>query len=81
MTEKPGLFDDKRNVDRVVWLLVVACVVVQLADLVIHKHGHYHWEEWFGFHGWYGFVSCVALVVAATFMRRFVMRSEDYYGD
>ena len=34
-----------------------------------------------GFHAAYGFISCVLLVLAATQMRRFVKRDEDYYDD
>jgi len=33
----------------------------------------------FGFHAWYGFASCVLLVLAAAQMRKVVMRDEDYY--
>ena len=56
----------------------VLCAVIALADLVIHKHGD-HWWNFFGFHSLYGFVACVALVLIAKGMRRFLMRGEDHY--
>ena len=52
---------------------------IEFAGLAGNKHGHYDFEELLGFHAWYGFASCVALVIAATQLRRVLMRSEDYY--
>ena len=63
------------------WLLAFfgLCVAVTLLDLVVHKHGD-HWWSFFGFFSAYGFIACVALVIIATWMRRPLMRDEDYYG-
>ena len=36
-------------------------------------------EGWFAFYGWYGFISCFFLVIAARGLRKLVMRDEDYY--
>ena len=71
--ERPG------SVDKIFWGLVAVCVLVTVADLFYHKHGHYGFEEVFGFHGFYGFVSCVALVLAAKQLRKVLKRPEDYY--
>ncbi len=71
--EKPG------SVDLIIKALGFVCVLVVGADFLYHKHGHYSFEEWPGFHAIYGFVSCVILVIAATQMRKLVMRDEDYY--
>jgi len=71
--------DDKRNVNKVIYATLVVCAGWVLADLFYHKHGHYSWEEIFGFHAAYGFVSCVALVLAAKELRKLVKRDEDYY--
>ncbi len=79
--DKVYWLDQKKNVDLIIYGLLVVCAGVTVADLFYHKHGHYHFEEWFGFSSWYGFVSCVFLVLAATQMRRFIKRPEDYYDD
>ena len=71
--DRPG------SVDKIIWSLVVVCVLLVLSDLVYHKHVHYDFENWFGFYGFYGFVSCVFLVRAAVVMRKLLMRDEDYY--
>ena len=72
---------DLAAVAKIVTALFVVCAVVVGLDFTYHKHGHYSFENIPGFHAAYGFISCVLLVLAATQMRRFVMRDEDYYDD
>jgi hypothetical protein len=61
-------------------LVVLAlCALLFVAEPFVHKHGELAVEEWFGFHGIFGFVACVALVIAAKGLRRLLMRPEDYY--
>lgn len=72
--------DDKRNVDKVCYALYVICAGFALADLFPYKHHlHFGFEYWPGFYSIYGFVSCVALVLAATQLRKILMRDEDFY--
>ena len=61
---------------RGLWLVGALLV---LADLVVRRHAEIGWDGGFGFYGVYGFVACVALVLAAKLLRRGVMRPEDYY--
>lgn len=77
--EKKYWLDDKRNVRKIVWALCIACAALFLADAFYHKHPYFEAEEWFGFYAIYGFVMCVALVLAAKWMRKIIMRDEDYY--
>ena len=60
-------------------VFLALCVVLLLLDFVIHRHVAHSWESLFGFYPLYGFVACVVLVLAATQMRRVLMRGEDYY--
>lgn len=75
---KTGL-DSPRSGRRVYAILCVVCAGLLVADLLYHKHVHYDFEGWWGFFGFYGFVSAVALVVAAKWLRKILMRPEDYY--
>ncbi len=56
-----------------------ACAAVVLLDLLIHRHVYHPWESMLFFYCVFGFVACVVLVVIAKWMRKPLMRSEDYY--
>ena len=71
--------DEPGNVNKVIWALFAVCAALFLADAFYHKHSHFEAENFFGFYAIFGFVVCVALVLAAKGMRLFLMRSEDYY--
>ncbi len=77
--ERKHLFDDPRNVRLVVRALFVCCVLLVLADIVIHRHVVNPLESLFGFYAFYGFTACVVLVLLAKEMRKLLMRNEDYY--
>ena len=71
--------DEPGNVKKIIWALFAVCAALFLADAFYHKHSHFEAENFFGFYGIFGFVVCVALVLAAKGMRVILMRSEDYY--
>jgi hypothetical protein len=77
--DPPGVWDDPRNVSRLLSVFYALCIALVGIDLVIHRHIGHPWERLFGFHAWYGFVACWLLVVIAKAMRRVIMRPEDYY--
>jgi len=79
--QKTYLFDNPRNVRRVVLGLVWACVILLGLDLVLHRHVSHPWEAMFGFYAVYGFVACVLLVLLAKEMRKLLIRKEDYYDE
>ena len=78
MSDKAWI-EKRKNVVLMVRIFLAVSIVLLLLDLLIHRHDLFSWEGWFGFYGFYGFVACVALVFAAKFLRKFVMRPEDYY--
>lgn len=71
--------DERRNVRKLLFALYVVCALLFAADLAYHKHAVLDFENWFGFYGVYGFVACVALVLAARELRKLVSRPLDYY--
>ena len=83
-SEKKHLFDQPRNVHRLIWVFFVLCTLLLGVELFFHRHlnfaeGVFPVEGWFGFYAIYGFVACVLLVLTATQMRKVLMRREDYY--
>jgi len=65
--------------------LAAACLVVFLVDFLFmlesfDKHAVFEWENWPGFYGVFGFISCVVIVVIARYgLRPLVKRGEDVY--
>jgi hypothetical protein len=88
-TGKTHFFDNPRNVKRVIRSLYAVCALVfslDIISLVISamgghelRHAETSWEGVPGFYAIYGFVACVILVLAATQLRKILMRKEDYY--
>ena len=79
MLEKKHIFDDSRNVRRVLWALLATCGFLLIADFIFHRHVVHPWEALWGFYALFGFVACVVLVLVAKGMRKYLMRKEDYY--
>ena len=77
--EKKHVFDDPKNIQRLLYVFYGCCLVLFALDFVIHRHVMHSWENLWGFYPIYGFIGCVILVLVATWMRTFLMRSEDYY--
>ena len=72
-------FYRKSVINLIVYALYAACISLLLVDVFHHKHGHFKFEEWFGFFAFYGFISCLVIVFSAIWIRKLVRRDEDYY--
>lgn len=74
------LFDDPKNVKRLLRCFFLSLLLLLLLEVFVHKHPHFAWEAWPEFYAVFGFVACVALVLAAKYLLRpLVKRKEDYY--
>lgn len=73
----------ERNVNVIIYALIVACILTLVAQLYPgfgeHHHSHFKPEDWFGFSGVFGFVAFVVVVFLGRGLRMIVQRSEDYY--
>ena len=77
--EQRRWLDCPENVRKVYFLVWIVCAVLLLLELLIDKHAETAAEHWFGFHGFFGLIACVGLVLAAKLLRRVISRPEDYY--
>lgn len=59
----------------------VALAITVLFDLVVDKHEVFGVEDIFGFAAWYGFLVCVAMILAAKGLGLFLKRPDRYYDD
>ena len=71
--------DQSKNVTKIYRGLWTFGGLLAAADLLVHRHAEAGFDGLFGYYAAYGFVACVALVLAAKLLRRAVMRPEDYY--
>ena len=78
---KKHLFDNPRNVERLLKGFYVICIILVIADFIIHRHTTMGWEKIPAFYAIYGFIACVVLVVIAKLMRKVIMRKENYYDE
>jgi hypothetical protein len=79
--ERKHVFDDPKNVKRLLWVFYAICLFLLIFDAIYHRHAATAWEGFFGFYAFYGFGACVLLVLIAKEMRKVLMRGEDYYDD
>jgi hypothetical protein len=65
---------------RWLWTIFIAVLVVLiLLDVVVQHHVHFRLERIFGFGAWFGFLSCVVLIVLAKALGFLLKRWDTYY--
>jgi hypothetical protein len=77
--ERRHVFDNPRNVKRLLRALYACCAVLFGLDFFLHRHVVHPWENAPAFYAVYGFVACVILVLVAKEMRKLLMRPDDFY--
>ena len=60
-----------------IFLLVLALMV--LASLFTEAHARFRIDGSFAFYAWYGFLTCVGMVVFAKLLGRLLRRKDSYY--
>jgi len=69
----------KENI-RTLWItFIITLIATLVAGLFVHQHESFGIEDSFGFFGWYGFITCVAMVIFAKLLGLFLKRPENYY--
>ncbi len=69
----------KENI-RTLWIIFIAILIMTVvAGFFVHQHESFGIEDSFGFFAWYGFITCVGMVVFAKLLGIFLKRPEDYY--
>jgi hypothetical protein len=70
----------RQSTIRYLWLaLSLVLTLTLVAGLFVHQHQHFGWEDIFGFYAWYGFLTCIGMVVFAKVLGVFLKRRDDYY--
>ena len=65
---------------RKLWRVFIAVLtVIVLGDLVVHGHPAFTVDGTFSFYAWYGFATCVAMILFAKALGVFLKRRDTYY--
>ena len=61
---------------------IVLLIMVTALGFTVHPHSKFGIEGTLGFFSWYGFITCVAMVLFAKFiLGKILMRKDTYYDD
>ena len=67
---------------RLLWIVFIVVLMATLgAQIFVHLHAAFGIEGTFGFHAWYGFSACVAMIIFAKGLGYLIKRSDKYYEE
>ncbi len=76
----------KENLPKLWIILIIILILTLIPEFIIHHHPHFedqglHLDASWGFSGWYGFVTCAAMVIGAKGLSLFLKRKDTYYDE
>lgn len=77
--DKPHWLDRPANVRKLYRGFVVVLALMVLAELAVHLHPHFGIGGLFGFHAWFGFGACAAMILVAKVLALGLKRPDTYY--
>ncbi len=70
----------RRRSIRVLWIVFVAILaVITVGDVFILGHPYFGLDGTFAFYSWYGFLTCVVMILVAKAMGVLLKRKDTYY--
>lgn len=69
----------RENIRRLIFVSIAVLAVVALLDFVIEPHPEFGLDGTVFFYSWYGFATCVGMVVFAKLLGIFLKREDTYY--
>ncbi len=69
------------TIRRLTWLAVALLAVIALLDFAISPYAAFGIDGTVFFYSWYGFATCVGMVVLAKLLGIFLKRKDSYYDD
>jgi hypothetical protein len=72
---------EREEYKRKLWrIFLIMLAVTVIADFFVERHVEFVWEQIPGFAAFYGFVSCVFIIVFSKWIgHKWLMKDEDYY--
>lgn len=70
----------RKSTNKWLWVIFAAVLAATvLMDLAIEHHPYFGLDGSFGFGAWFGFASCVAMIVFAKVLGGVLKRPDSYY--
>lgn len=70
----------RKSTIRQLWIFFVAVLAATvIADFFVEHHPYFGIDGTFGFGAWFGFASCVVLIVFAKLLGAVLKRRDTYY--
>ena len=60
-------------------IIILISILLVGIDFTFHRHAYFTLEEIYGFPAFFGFVSFIFIVLLGKWLRKILMRKEDYY--
>lgn len=65
---------------RLLWVLFLFILALTvLASLFMDAHAWFRLDGTFAFNAWYGFATCIGMIIIAKMLGRLLHRKENYY--
>lgn len=77
--ETPHWLDHPRNVRLLYRGFIGVLALTLLVEWLVPMHPHFAVESVFGFNAWFGFGTCVAMIVFAKGLALWLKRPDTYY--
>ena len=72
----------RKGTIKVLWVLGLSFLAVLVyLDGSLTPHPHFGIDGTFGFHAWYGLLTCIAMVLVPKLLGKFIGRKDTYYDD
>ncbi len=79
MTKRKHWLSRPQTIRRL-WIVFIGILTLTVAaDFLVDVHGHFGIDATLAFNAWYGFVTCVAMIVFAKTLGIFLKRKDTYY--
>ncbi|WP_341760098.1 hypothetical protein [Candidatus Endowatersipora endosymbiont of Watersipora subatra] len=69
-----------KNLNRLIVLLVIICILLLISDLIVHRHTLFQTEAIAGFYSFFGFCAFSFIIISTKYLKRILGRPEDYYA-
>ncbi|OUW06420.1 MAG: hypothetical protein CBD16_00205 [Betaproteobacteria bacterium TMED156] len=70
----------KENIKKLWILMIIILFLTIIIQIIFPVHGHFEIEESFAFASWFGFFSCILMIIIAKILGLLIKRPENYYN-